>query len=149
MGTKGFPTKLPEEAKAYIVTELACFEKLSKVVDEVEKRFGIKITPQAAERYNPTRAQSRNLSKQLKLLFEETRKRYIEDTSDIAISHRADRLRRLQRMVEKADSVGNIVVAAALLEQAAKEVGDAYTNRRQVEHSGGMVLNVTPDDANL
>ncbi|MNU00697.1 hypothetical protein D3C72_2438940 [compost metagenome] len=35
-------------------------------------------------------------------------------------------------MAEKVQNVGNMVLAASLMEQAAKEVGDSYTNRREV-----------------
>ncbi len=31
-------------------------------------------------------------------------------------------------------------MTAQLMEQAAKEVGDAYTNRQKVEHSGGVAI---------
>lgn len=72
----------------------------------------------------------------LKAVFEETRKSFLEDTSGIAISHKAVRLRALQRMAERAEEVGNIVAAMDLLEQAAKEVGDAYSNRRVLAHEG-------------
>jgi hypothetical protein len=48
------------------------------------------------------------------------------DVSDIPISHNAVRLRALAEMVEKAKSRGNFARAAALLEQAAKEVVNFY-----------------------
>ncbi|TWA45903.1 uncharacterized protein DUF2280 [Sinorhizobium medicae] len=45
-----------------------------------------------------------------------------QGTASIAISHRAVRLRGLQRMAEKAEIQGNIVLAASLMKQAAEEV---------------------------
>ena len=39
-------------------------------------------------------------------------------------------------MIHKAESKGNMPLAAQLLEQAAKEVGEAYTNRQRLEHTG-------------
>ena len=75
-----------------------------------------------------------------KALFEETRKTFLEDTATIAISHRAVRLRALQRMSEKAEMQGNMVLAASLLEQAAKEVGDSFTNRRELTGKDGKDL---------
>ena len=73
-------------------------------------------------------------------LHEETRKAFLEGTSKIAISHRAVRLRALQRMAERAESMGNIALAAQLFEQAAKEAGDSYTNRRELTGKNGAPL---------
>ncbi|PLU18353.1 hypothetical protein BMJ31_20250, partial [Sinorhizobium medicae] len=65
-----------------------------------------------------------------------------EDTATIAISHRAVRLRALQRMAEKAEIQSNMVLAASLLKQAAEEVGNAYTNRRELTRKDGKDLPV-------
>jgi hypothetical protein len=45
-------------------------------------------------------------------------------------------LRTLQRMIDRAESQGNLSLVAQLLEQVAKETGDAYTNRHKLEHTG-------------
>lgn len=81
-------------------------------------------------------------------LYETTRKAFLEDTTEIAVSHRSVRLRALQRMAERAESRNNLQLAAQLLEQAAKECGDAYTNRQKIDHSGEIknsqpVINLT------
>ena len=39
-------------------------------------------------------------------------------------------------MAVKADKMNNIVLAASLMEQADKECGDAYSNKRKHEHTG-------------
>jgi hypothetical protein len=36
-------------------------------------------------------------------------------------------------MVDKAETKGNMVMVRDILEQAAKEVGDAYSNKKSVE----------------
>lgn len=82
------------------------------------------------------------LAPKWKVLFDITRKTFLEDTAGIAISHRAVRLRALQRMAEKAETQGNMVLAASLMEQAAKEVGDSYTNRRELTGKGGEPIKV-------
>lgn len=43
----------------------------------------------------------------------------------------------LDRMARQMESEGNVAMAAQLLEQAAKEMGDAYTNRRQLSGPHG------------
>lgn len=47
-------------------------------------------------------------------------------------------------MADKAKGSGNLVLAATLLEQAAKEMGNAYTNRRELTGpAGGPIEQVT------
>lgn len=124
--------KLKENQKAFIVNRLACFETPSDVVKAVKEEYGIEMTRQRVQQYDPTKSAGKDLSQKWRDLFEATRKRFIEDTTEIAISHKAVRLARLQRMADKAEAKGNIPLAAQLLEQAAKEAGDQYTNLRRI-----------------
>lgn len=128
--------KLTDEAKAFIIQSLACFDGLAVVVAAVKREFGIEISRQLCESHDPNKKSGAKLGERWRVLFDETRKAFLEDTSQIAISHRAVRLRALQRMAEKAEGQGNMVLASSLLEQAAKEVGDSYTNRQKLEHTG-------------
>ncbi|MGK9262598.1 DUF2280 domain-containing protein [Sinorhizobium meliloti] len=134
--------KLSDEVKTFIVQSLACFDTPSIVVEAVRKEYGETITRQSVEGYDPTKKAGSNLAEKWKLLFEETRKTFLEDTATIAISHRAVRLRALQRMAEKAETQGNMVLAASLMKQAAEEVGNAYTNRRELTGKDGKDLPV-------
>ncbi|MDW9787721.1 DUF2280 domain-containing protein [Sinorhizobium meliloti] len=134
--------KLKDDVKTFIVQSLACFDTPSIVVEAVRKEFGETITRQSVEGYDPTKKAGTNLAEKWKLLFEETRKTFLEDTATIAISHRAVRLRALQRMAEKAENQGNMVLASSLLKQAAEEVGNAYTNRRELTGKDGKDLPV-------
>lgn len=127
--------KLTDEAKAFIIQSLACFDGLAVVVKAVKAEFGIEISRQLCESHDPTKKAGVKLGERWRVLFEETRKAFLEDSSQIAISHRSVRLRALQRMAEKAETQGNMVLAANLLEQAAKEVGDSYTNHRKLDHT--------------
>lgn len=127
---------LPEDVKIYIVQCVACFDAPSVVADAVKQEFSLTIARQQVEAYDPTKKAGKNLGKKLRAIFEETRKAFLEDTSQVAISHRAVRLRALNRMAAKAEERGNIAMAAQLLEQAAKEVGDTYTNRHRHEVTG-------------
>jgi hypothetical protein len=43
------------------------------------------------------------------------------------------RLRTLQRLADRAEAQGNIALAAQLVVQAAKEVGDVFTNRQRID----------------
>jgi len=68
-------------------------------------------------------------------LFNRTRDRFLNEISDIPIANKAYRLRVLQRMSTTAENMKNIGMTAQLLEQAAKEVGEAYSNKQKVEHT--------------
>jgi hypothetical protein len=127
---------LKPEVKAFIVQSLACFDPPSQVVDAVLKEFGIKITRQQAESHDPNKAAGKALAKRWVDMFQATRERFQNETADIPIANKAYRLRVLDRMAVNTERVKNYGMTAQLIEQAAKEVGDAYTNKQKVEHTG-------------
>lgn len=127
---------LRSEVKAFIVQALACFDTPSQVAEQVKKEFGIEISRQTCESHDPTKYAGRGLAKKWADLFHDARKRFREETQDIPIANRAFRLRALGRMAEKAENMKNMALTAQLLEQAAKEVGDAYVSR-QIKAEGG------------
>lgn len=126
---------LKGEVKAFIVQSLACFDTPSQVVELVKKEFGLSITRQQVESHDPTKANGRGLAQKWVELFHVTRKRFQTELSDIPIANKAYRLRALDRMMTKAEGMRNMALAASLMEQAAKEVGDAYSNKQKVEHT--------------
>lgn len=132
--------KLSDEVKTYIVQALACFDSPSVVSAAVKKDFGLDVSRQLVESHDPNKKAASGLAPKWRVLFEETRKTFLEDTASIAISHRAVRLRALQRMADKAETQGNMVLASSLLKQAAEEVGGAYTNRREITGKDGKDL---------
>lgn len=121
---------LKNEVKSFIVQALACFDTPSQVVEAVKNEFGVVLTRQQVESHDPTKASSKGLAAKWVTLFHDTRKRFREETAEIPIANRAYRLRALGRMAEKAENMKNMALTAQLLEQAAKEVGDVYVNRR-------------------
>jgi hypothetical protein len=127
---------LAENVKLRIVQALACFDTPSQVAKEIKAEFGLDVSPQQCEAYDPNKRVGQKLSEKFRLIFAETRKTFLEDTSTIGVSHRAVRLRTLQRLIDRAESQGNIGMVSQLLEQVAKETGDAYTNRHKLEHTG-------------
>lgn len=131
---------LKPDVKAFIIQSLACYDTPSQVVEAVQKEFGINITRQQAESHDPTKASGKTLAKKWVDLFSATRDRFLNEISDIPIANKAYRLRALDRMMTKAEGMKNMALAASLMEQAAKECGDAYTNKQKVEHSGGLAV---------
>lgn len=129
--------RLNQEVKRRIVERLACFEEPTAVAQLVQQEFGVSVTRQQVYSYDPTRAANEGkLAKELKGLFEKTRKAFTEKTEGIGVSHKSFRLQQLQRMAEKAEGMGNLKLAADFLEQAAKEMGEVYTNRTRQEVTG-------------
>lgn len=120
-----------------IVRGLACFDTPSEVAAAVKEEFGVDITRQQVATYDPTKAAGRNVSAKLRAVFDASRQAFLTDMDDIPISHLSYRLQRLQQQLEKAEERGNIAMAAALLEQAAKECGGIFTNRREMTGKGG------------
>ncbi|MGU2444423.1 DUF2280 domain-containing protein [Burkholderia cenocepacia] len=137
---------LPEPIKVFVTQALACFDTPSRAAKAVREEFGVEVSPQQCERYDPTKRAGSALSKKYREIFERTRAEFLSDTSRIGVSHRAVRLRALDRAVALAEQRGNLPLMAQLLEQAAKEAGDAFTNRRRLEHTGedgGPIVNRT------
>ena len=143
METKPAP-KLDDEARAFVVQALACFETPSAVVAAVKAEFGAEISAQAVEAYDPTKRAGRHLGERWRTMFEGKRATFLADIAAIGISHKAVRLRELDRLFHRASRLGNLALAAALLEQAAKEVGGAYTNRRELTGERGKPLSLAP-----
>lgn len=132
--------KLTDEQRAFVVQSLACFDSPTTVAKAVKKEYGVDITAQAVEAYDPTKRAGDKLGKRWKDLFHATRDAFLKDTAAIGIAHRVVRLRRLQRAADKLEEAGNVMGMAAILEQAAKEEGGAYTNRRELTGQGGKPL---------
>lgn len=127
---------LKPDVKAFIIQSLACYDTPSQVVEAVQKEFGIKITRQQAESHDPTKASGKTLAKKWIAMFSATRERFLTETRDIPIANKSYRLRVLDRMATKTEGLKNFSLTAQLIEQAAKEVGDAYTNKLKVESTG-------------
>lgn len=127
---------LKGEVKAFIVQSLACFDTPSQVVELVKKEFGLSITRQQVESHDPTKANGRGLAQKWVDMFNATRERFQNEISDIPIANKAYRLRVLDRMATRAEGMKNLALTAEIIEQAAKECGDAYTNKHKFEHSG-------------
>jgi hypothetical protein len=126
---------LPTEIKAFIVQGLACFDTPTQVAQAVKQEFNFEVSRQQVAQHDPTKVAGRTLASKWVSLFEDTRKRFREEVADIPIANKAVRLRALDRMVTKAEGMKNMALAAQLMEQAAKEMGGAYTNRQQVDHT--------------
>ncbi len=126
--------RLDDRIKTRIVQALACYDAPAQVAAAVKDEFGVAVTRQQVQCYDPDKAAGHALAKRWRDLFSVTREAFLRDAASVPIANRSYRLRALQRLYEQVSNRGNAVLAAAALEQAAKEVGGVFTNRR--EHSG-------------
>lgn len=129
--------KLGDAHKRFIVQALACWDSPTEVSELVREQFGIDVPRTQVAQYDPTKVAGQKLAKKWADLFEATRKRFREEVAEIPIADQAYRLRQLGKIYERHLSRGNVVGAAAVLEQAAKEAGGAFTNRREHTGAGG------------
>lgn len=121
---------LTTDVRAFITQSLACFDTPSQVAEAVKINYGIIVPRQQVEQHDPTKYAGKTLAVKWKELFFEAREKFKQETQDIPIANRAYRLRALGRMADKAESMRNLPLAAQLMEQAAKEMGEMYVNRR-------------------
>lgn len=135
--------KLKDEHKSFIVQRLACFDTPKEAAEALKAEFGISLSPQGAEAYDPTKRAARRLSQQWRDLFEQTRADFLDNAKAyIPIANKTVRLREMQRAFNAHKSRGNWVAAMQVLEQAAKESGDAFTNRRELTGKDGAPIKV-------
>ena len=125
---------LNNKVKAYIVQGLATYMTPSEVMDAVKQEFGIEVTRQQVSSYNPGKAAAVNLSQKWKDLFKQFRDDFNNDIQAIPIANKAYRLNMLDRMARDAEKSKNRPLAASLLEQAAKDVGEVFTNKQKLDH---------------
>jgi hypothetical protein len=133
---------LSDDVKVYIVTALACFDSPKQVIADVKEKFGLVVTSQQVDFYNPASKNGQRLAEKYKELFKTTREDFTKNVSAIPIANVTVRLRMLDRMARKAADSNNAKLAAVLMEQAAKEVGGAFTNKREVSGPNGGAIPV-------
>jgi|HubBroStandDraft_3_1064219.scaffolds.fasta_scaffold38449_4 hypothetical protein len=128
--------KLSKGAQLFVVRKLAQWETLGDVVAAVKEVYGIGLSRQSVYHYNPEA--NPNLAEWLKIAFAAERKRFTEEIESNPLAHLSYRLNQLLRIFLSAKSPS---LQAALLRQAAEEMGGAYTDRLRVE--GGILTKET------
>ena len=141
--------KLTDEARAFIVVQLACYRTLEAIRQDVKKIFGVEVTQQAINHYDPT-TKAKSAAK-WEDLFNSARKQYLEDVQQEPLAYQRHRLRLLQETIDAArpiltsplmhtgegENAKPVMVASPLeaaeqirkaVETAAKELGGVFTN---------------------
>ena len=121
---------LTDEIRTFIVKSLACFDTPSRVVEAVRKNFGIELTRQHVYAYDPKSSQ--RLAPRWRQIHAATRQAFLSEVAEVGIAQKTVRLAMLDRMVHESMADNRFTRAAGFLQQAAKEVGGMYENRRPV-----------------
>ena len=86
------PGKLTREQKIHVVRRLAAYDGPAEIARDLRKQFGIEITRQAIEQYDPTKGSE--CAEEWADLFRNARQEYMGDKAD-----RAGKSRRVERIV--------------------------------------------------
>lgn len=139
-------SKLPDDVRAFIVMSYARFALTRDIHKAVMDEFGLDVDSKTLCNHmldRPSRAAE--MGARWVALFNETRAAFREQVEAIPITNPAYRLSKMQRYFDILDSKDAIGPAMSVLEQAAKEAGGAFTNRREL--SGKLkVEDETPRD---
>lgn len=112
--------KLTEDVQTFIVQELACFRTPSEVAEAVKEEFGLVVSRQQVQVYDPEHGQKP--AKKWCALHAAFRQAFLEQQAGLAITHRSWRMRELEDMARRAKKAKNYKLAAELLLQARDEM---------------------------
>lgn len=138
---------LTEEQKRAIVLGFADFMSPAAIRVMIKETYDLELEYAQITMYDPTRPNFQ-ASDRWRTLYEEARKKYVDDTLSVPIAGQGFRLRSLQKMHDKAFDQGNMVLAAEILKQAAQEVGGLLTNVRNENRNqtSSPLLDLTPGE---
>jgi hypothetical protein len=113
------------------------YERPVDVQKALKLNFGIEISLPGIIHYDVSNPE---LVKKWRALFNQAQNKFLKDASKIPISLKTYRLSKLQRLFDAEENesprMQNKKAMRAILEQAAKESGDVFTNRRKHEQDG-------------
>ncbi len=125
--------KLKDHHRAFLVREFACYSTPMQAADALSKEYGITITPQSAQHYDATSSAGRQAAKKWHGLFEVARQAFLDDVeARIPEAYKSVRIQELARASRIFKKSSNYLAMAGMLERIAREVGGAFTNRREL-----------------
>lgn len=136
--------RITKKVKLFIVRMLAEFETPTQAAKTVKEIFNLDVSPQQCESYDPTKRTGQDLSQELRDKFFEYRRKANEELEAIPIANKRYRLQLLQELVDNFPN--NPVFIPKWTEQAAKEMGNQYTNKTELTGKDGEPLIGVSDD---
>ena len=147
--------RLKKAEKVFIVRSLAQFMTPTEVVRDIKEKFGIDVTPQQVEYYDPTKVAGANLPQEFIDLFNDARKEYIEQPlHNIEGANDIVQLKILSDLLVNKKS--NVVSAIKLIDQMQKIVKGHYEKKIEITGKDGGPIQqetksthqFTPDELN-
>jgi hypothetical protein len=136
-------SKLSDEQKAYVVKRLAAYDKPLAIAQGLNEVFGVTISTQAIEHYDPERPAGHDLARKWRDVFWKARTAFIASIVDTGTMLIPVRLRLRERMAMLAFEEGNYKLANDILDSIAKEAGHVFANGHGNGLSGGVRLAAT------
>ena len=137
--------KLTEDIKHLIVIQLAQFRGYAEVSRLIHEETGVKVDRFQVRTYDPTNMAYAG-SEKWRVIFDAARHAYLHTVEIVPIANRAYRLNELQRNYAEARVIGNLALANATLEQAAKEVMPSALERNALIQSPSPYAAMTPEE---
>ncbi|HHW53388.1 MAG TPA: DUF2280 domain-containing protein [Acinetobacter towneri] len=128
---------LNQKHKLFIVRSLAQWNTPTETVELVQQEFGITITRQQCEAYDPTKRTGQNLSKVLAEEFRKTRELFRKNVDEMPLANISVRLRHYENLLNNPQNKRNPMLQLTILKQVAEDVGGKYTNKQEITGAGG------------
>jgi hypothetical protein len=122
--------RLTDQQRIYVVRRLAAYDKPGEIAKSLAQEFGVTISINAIEGYNPGLSAGRNLAQRWRDLFAQAREAYLESTAEIGVAHKAVRIRLREGYAHRAFEEGQFKAASDILDAIARDVGDAFDKRK-------------------
>ena len=133
--------------REFVVRELACYATPKEAADALNEEFGLTVSPQAMERYDPEKRAGVRMAQKWRDLFKVSREAFLKHMEDrVPEAHKAVRVQHLAMAARVYKSKGNYMAMADLLERIAKETGNVHTNRRELSGPGGKSIDIDVTD---
>ena len=124
--------KLNDVHRAFLVEKLACFMSPKEAAEALSQEFGVTVAPQSAERYDPYKKAGSHIAPKWKFLFDHTRQAFLDHVeTQVPHAHKAVRIKKLAGAADAFENGKNYMAMARMLEQIGREMGGAFTNRRE------------------
>ncbi|HDI2987387.1 TPA: DUF2280 domain-containing protein [Acinetobacter baumannii] len=130
---------LNKKQKLFIVQSLAVFNTPQETVSLVKEEFDIDVSRQQVESYDPTKFAGRDLSKELKEIFEKTREEYLsQPLNKISGANDIVQLKILSDLLWTKKN--NVTMTIKIVDQIQKIMKGFYEKRLEITGAGGGPL---------